>query len=93
MPRAGCASFDPRGILSLVIGEGLRVLVAGVAAGAAGAWLLGRAMRHALYGVGAADPVLLAAAAGVVTAAGLAACWLPARRAARVDPAVALRAE
>jgi ABC-type antimicrobial peptide transport system permease subunit len=55
--------------------------------------LAGQAISKMLYRVSPFDPLLLAFAAGSVAAAALFACWLPARRAARVDPLVALRAE
>jgi ABC-type lipoprotein release transport system permease subunit len=58
-----------------------------------GAVALVRLIGSKLYGVTAADPLTLAGTAGLLAAVALAACWLPARRASRVDPMIALRAE
>lgn len=80
-------------IVRLVVREGAVLAGMGVVAGIAGAALLTRALRGVLYGVTAADPVSFALAAAALTGVALLAAWLPARRAARVDPAVALRAE
>ena len=78
-----------------VVGEVLRrgVWLAAIAAviGALGAFLLGRLVASELYGVGPADPISFAAGVTVLFAASVLASWLPARRAARVDPMVALR--
>ncbi len=80
-------------VVRLVVGEGIRVAVIGVAVGAVAALAAGRAIRSLLFDVSATDPVVfsLTAIALVCVAAG--ASYLPARRAARVDPAVALRSE
>ena len=78
-------------ILSLVIRQGLRTTAAGVAAGLAGALVLARSLQSMLFGVTAHDPLVLAGAAGILFAVALLACYLPASRATRVDPAVALR--
>ncbi len=80
-------------IARLVLGEGLGLTAAGLALGLAGALWATRLLRGLLYGVGPGDPVALLAGPAVLLVAGLAACWLPARRAARVDPTVAMRAE
>jgi putative ABC transport system permease protein len=63
----------------------------GLALGVAGALVGTRLMRGLLFGVAPHDPVTLGAVALVMTAVGIAACWLPALRAARIDPAVAIR--
>lgn len=77
----------------LVLSEAAALVTAGVMAGLAGAGVMGRAVAHVLIGIGAYDPsALLAAAAGVV-AIGIAASWLPARRAADANPMDAMRAE
>jgi putative ABC transport system permease protein len=68
-------------------------VLAGLAAGLAGAMLLGRTLEGFLFGVSAFDWRLYLAAAAVVAAASILACYLPARRAAAVHPAVALRIE
>lgn len=65
----------------------------GGALGLSGAWLAGRALESVLFGVTARDPLVLAAASTLLLLAGLAAAWLPARRAATTDPAGALRAD
>ena len=75
------------------MGEGLRLVLAGLTVGGAGAWAITGTMRKLLYGVKASDPATFAVAAVVLVAAGLAACYLPARRAASIDPMVALRYE
>ena len=81
---------DAGGILRLVLNEGLLLVVAGLAAGLAGASLLRGVIASQLYGVGALDPLVMAAAIGVLTATSLAACLGPARRASKVSPIVAL---
>jgi putative ABC transport system permease protein len=83
----------PGTLLAQVLRQGVTVTCAGIAVGIGGALLAGRAMRSVLYGVSPWDPVSLAATAGVLIATALAASALPARRAARVDPAVTLRGE
>ena len=82
---------DPRGLLALVLGQGLRLVAAGVALGALAGWGLARVAAGLLVGVRAATPWLFVLTALFVVAAGLAACYLPARRASRVDPVVVLR--
>jgi putative ABC transport system permease protein len=83
-------------VLRMVIGQGLRLAVAGVAIGALASLVFARILTsfsHLLYGVGAKDPLtLIAVSAGLISVA-LLACYLPAHRAARVDPMVALRNE
>ena len=61
--------------------------------GALGAWALGRGIRSLLYGVEPTDPVVFAATSLVIVSIAALAAWLPARRAARVDPMEALRGE
>jgi putative ABC transport system permease protein len=65
----------------------------GVGAGLAGAFVLKRFMRNLLFGVDAADPATFTTVALLLTAIALAASYLPARRAARIDPMVSLRSE
>ena len=83
----------PRGILLLIVRQGMTVALAGLAIGLAGAFVLTRFMRSLLFGVGASDPVTFVAIALVLAAVALAASYLPARRAARIDPVVSLRSE
>jgi predicted lysophospholipase L1 biosynthesis ABC-type transport system permease subunit len=80
-------------IAALVLHEAAAMLVAGCLIGAAGALSLARLTRAMLFEVSPADPRVFALAAAVLVVAGLAAGWLPARRAAHVDPMTALRCE
>jgi predicted permease len=83
----------PARILWLVVGQTLRTTAAGLAIGLAGSLLLTNLIARLLYGVGPRDPATLASAAAVLAGAGLLAGLLPARRATRVDPTAALRAD
>jgi ABC-type antimicrobial peptide transport system permease subunit len=74
-----------------VLRGGLLMCTAGIFAGIAAALALGRALSGVLYGVGAHDPLTLLAAAAALLAAAAVACWLPARRATRIDPCLTLR--
>ena len=80
-------------LLRMVLGRGLILTSVGLAIGLVGALGLTRLMTTILYGVGARDPATLASVAAVLAAVALAACYLPARRATKVDPIVALRYE
>jgi predicted permease len=80
-------------IYRLVLGQGLVLALAGILGGAAVALAATRFLGRELYGIGATDPLTFLLAALLLAAAAVLACWLPARRAARVDPMVALRAD
>jgi putative ABC transport system permease protein len=80
-------------MLKLVIGQGMKLVLVGLVLGTAGALALSRVLGGMLFGVQATDPSTLAAVCGLLGAVGAMACYLPARRAARVDPMVALRGE
>lgn len=80
-------------IVRLVLGDAARVLVVGVVAGVAGALAMGRLIASLLVGVSASDPWMVGAALTAVTLSALGASAWPARHAAGIDPATALRAE
>jgi putative ABC transport system permease protein len=73
-----------------VLSEGIALLGVGLTLGLAGAFLVRRAMESQLYGVSAMDPLVLSLVAGLLALVALTACTVPARRAARIDPVVAL---
>jgi ABC-type antimicrobial peptide transport system permease subunit len=83
----------PGAILRLVVRRGVALAAAGIGAGIAGALLLGRVLEGLLYGVAASDPVTLTATSVGLAAVALLACWLPARRAAAIDPARTLKTD
>ena len=83
----------PAAILGFVVRQGLGLAGAGVAMGVAGALLLGRVLEGLLFGITPSDPVTLAATSAGLVVVAAAACWLPARRAANIDPVVSLRAD
>ncbi len=81
------------GIFKLVIGQGIRLAAVGLVLGLIAAFGLTRAMKSLLVGVSPTDPMTFAAISALFFGVATLACWLPARRAAQVDPVVALRAE
>jgi len=82
-----------RNILALVIGQGMKLALLGTAMGLAAALALTRVMRSLLYEINPTDPLTFAGVSLILLLVALLSCWLPARRASRVDPLVALRAE
>src|SRR6202041_1364080 len=82
-----------RDVVYLILGQGARLAVTGVVAGVIGAFLLRRLVANLLYGVGSADPLIFSTVPVVIVAVVLLACYLPAYRASKVDPMVALRSE
>ncbi len=78
-------------VVGLFLRQGIVVLVAGIGAGLIGAWLLARTVQSFLFEVEARDPVVFAVVTIVLAIVGLLATWIPARRAARIDPLAALR--
>ncbi len=83
----------PRDIFKLVIGQGARMIIIGMSLGLMGSLAMTRFLSGALYGVSATDPATFAVIALLLALVALLACWIPARRATRVDPLVALRCE
>jgi ABC-type antimicrobial peptide transport system permease subunit len=80
-------------VLGMVVGDSMRPVAWGALLGIAGALAVSRVLRGLVYGVGVTDPVSFGAAAGTLAVVALVASWIPARRASKVDPIVALRAD
>jgi ABC-type antimicrobial peptide transport system permease subunit len=80
-------------VLKLVVGEGMKLIVVGIGVGLLGAFLLTRWMKSLLFAVSASDPLTFVVITLLLMIVALFACWLPARRATKVDPLVALRYE
>ncbi len=82
-----------RDVLGMIMGRALRLAAAGLALGLVVALAGGRVLANQLYGVSARDPLTFAGISALLAAVAVVASWLPARRATRVDPMTALRAE
>ena len=83
----------PADLTRMVIGDGSRVVLAGVAVGIVAAMIVGRLVTTLLAGVTSSDPITFIAVAVSLVTVALAALYIPARRASRIDPATALRTE
>jgi predicted permease len=84
---------SPADIMRMIVGQGARLAAVGLGVGLVLALAASRLLQGLLFGVTARDPLILAAVTALVTSAALAACYIPGRRALRVEPTVALRAE
>ncbi len=80
-------------VLKMIIGEGLRLTLIGIAIGIAGSLALARFLSSLLYGVRSTDPLTVAAVSFLLLLVALFACYFPARRMMRLDPLIALRCE
>jgi putative ABC transport system permease protein len=80
-------------VLRLVVGQGMRLVVIGLGAGLLGAWMLSRVLASQLFGISAQDPLTYVTVALLLGIVALAATWLPAQRATRVDPMISLRTD
>ena len=84
---------QPHDVLRLVIGHGAKMALIGSVIDIAGALVLTRLMANQFFGVSAHDPLTFAGVATLLLTVAVAACYIPARRATRVDPMIALRCE
>jgi ABC-type lipoprotein release transport system permease subunit len=82
---------DPAAVIRVVLDDGVKLIAAGVALGAAGAFALTNVLTTMLYEVSPTDPTVFAATCAGVGCVALAACYVPARSATRVDPMIVLR--
>jgi len=77
----------------MVVRHGITLTMIGVAIGLVGSWAATRSLKNLLFGISATDPATFAGVAALLTVIALAACWIPAWRASRVDPISVLREE
>jgi putative ABC transport system permease protein len=84
---------ERRDVLRLVVGQGMKLVALGLLLGLAGALATTQVLRSLLFGVGPTDPRTFAGVTLLLAGVAFVACWLPARRATRVDPMIALRHE
>jgi ABC-type antimicrobial peptide transport system permease subunit len=84
---------DSARVQRMILGEGGRLLAIGLVLGVAGAYLSAGVIQGLLFGVAPHDPTTFIGVAVAMAAIGLAACWIPALRAARIDPAITMRAQ
>ncbi|MGH9751957.1 MAG: FtsX-like permease family protein [Blastocatellia bacterium] len=84
---------SPRDLLKLVVGQGLTLTLIGLVIGVGASFALTRLIAKLLFGVSATDPLTFVVIPLLLTVVALLACWMPARRATRVDPLTALRYE
>jgi putative ABC transport system permease protein len=84
---------QPKDVLRMIVGQGARLIALGLGVGLVVALLGSRLIHSLLYGISSADPLVYVSVLAVLTAVALLACWLPARRATKVDPLQALRQE
>jgi putative ABC transport system permease protein len=80
-------------VMKLIVGQGLKLVLLGLVLGIAGALAMTRFLKTMLFGISPTDPMTFGSIAVMLTAVALLACWIPARRATKVDPLVALRHE
>jgi ABC-type antimicrobial peptide transport system permease subunit len=84
---------EPAGVARMIVSQGMKLALVGLAPGVLGAYLAGRGMRALLFGVAPADPATVLVAVGLVLLMTLAGSFLPVLRAVRVSPMLALRAD
>jgi ABC-type antimicrobial peptide transport system permease subunit len=84
---------SPRAVMRMVLGHSRRLTLLGIGLGVAGAFFVSRLMQQALFDVNPADPRIYLAVAAMLLLVAEFASWLPARRATRIDPVIALRTE
>jgi len=80
-------------ILRMALGEGMRIVIIGLASGLVGAAIMARFVRSMLFDVAPTDPITFVSVSAILAGVALFACYIPAKRATRVDPLVALREE